>query len=153
FLATRVSCACEWATTRTGGLAIASSMKTFRLAAHSCTPTNGRATGAVIQPMPQSAMVYTNGRAMMTMMANAKSIVTPEKGLVRRSVRPCLPGRPQALPTSICGNVSFMVRLFLERFVRMETEPRIDVHREVLPHEHVPLHTGKGCHMISLAAN
>jgi len=91
FRAIQVSSVFGWATTRTDGRATASSMKTFQLTARGCTLTNGRATGVVIQLMPPSAMVYTNGRAMMTVMASAKSIVIPVKERVRRSARTSVP--------------------------------------------------------------
>jgi hypothetical protein len=77
--------------TRTGGRAVPSSPKTFQLATRGCIPANGRATGAVIRPMPLSAMVYANGRGMTMVMAHVKFIATPVREQVRRFVPTCVP--------------------------------------------------------------
>jgi hypothetical protein len=76
-------------------------MTTFPLAARSCTPTNGKATGAVIQPMPRSAMVYTNGRGMTMVMAAAKSIAIPARGRAPRSGPTCVPSEVSTNSTCI----------------------------------------------------
>ena len=49
-------------------------------------------------------------------------------------------------------NNELRVRSFLGRLVRIRTEPRIDVYREVEEREDASLHTGEGRQMIALAA-
>jgi hypothetical protein len=51
--ATRASNAYGWVTLQPCGRAVSASPKPFRLVARGWTPTTGRATGAVIQPMPR----------------------------------------------------------------------------------------------------
>ncbi len=100
--ARRGSSACGWATTRTGGLARHSSPKTFWLTARSCTRMNGGATGGVIQPMPRFVMGSMNGRAMMMVMADAKSIVTPVRERARHFGPTCVPSGAFTSNTCIC---------------------------------------------------
>lgn len=78
---------------RPRGRAVPASPTTFRRAARGWAPTTGSATGAVISPMPRSAMVSTKGRGMLMGMADGKSIATPVRERVRHSVLTGVPSR------------------------------------------------------------
>jgi hypothetical protein len=89
-------------TARTRGRAVLSSPKPFPLVARGCIPMHGSATGAVIQPMPPSAMVSMNGRAMMIEMADARSTATLAKEPGQRSARTSVRSEASTSGTSIC---------------------------------------------------
>jgi len=97
----RATSASGWATTRTRERVIPSSLKPFPLAARSCKPTHGRATGAAIQPMPQSTMEYANGRGMTMVIADEKCMATPVREQVPRSVPTCMPSGVSTSSTCI----------------------------------------------------